>query len=242
MQLSYEAPPAPLDAAALAKYRTSVLVYVNGRRHEISAADSNQTLLEWLRSAGYSGTKLGCGEGGCGACTVVVSSRAHGTFEVRHAAINACLMPLPAADWCAVTTVEGIGSARKGAVHPIQARMAALHGSQCGFCTPGIVMAMYGALRAAPHLSASALADKLDGNLCRCTGYRPILDAAATLCVREGGAADGGHGGCPGHGGGCGGGNGGCGGGNGGCGGGGGGAPLEGLLPLDCHLLSDGDI
>jgi len=257
MQLSYEV-PSPLEPSALKKYRGSVLIYVNGTRHEVAAADSNGTLLEWLRGAGYTGTKLGCGEGGCGACTVMLSTRVHGSSEVRHAAVNACLMPLPAADWCAITTVEGLGSARSGKLHPVQERISALHGSQCGFCTPGIVMAIYATLRTTPQLSAEELTERLDGNLCRCTGYRPILDAAASLCVREGGSAgdSGCGGGCASGGCGCGGGNGGCGGGNGGCAGGGGayaaaggGAtgcagcpPIEGLIPADCKLLPDGDV
>jgi len=198
--LAYE--ETPLSAAALKQYRGSVLLYCNGKRHEIAAADAQMTLLEWLRSEGYTGTKLGCGEGGCGACTVVLSSRGDGS-EVRHSAVNACLMPVCAADWCMVTTVEGIGSSRRGEVHPIQERLAALHGSQCGFCTPGIVMALYAALRTSPDMRAEELTEKLDGNLCRCTGYRPILDAAASLCIRDGGGS-----GC-------------CGGGGGGGGGGG---------------------
>jgi len=233
--LAYE--ETPLSAAALKQYRGSVLLYCNGKRHEIAAADAQMTLLEWLRSEGYTGTKLGCGEGGCGACTVVLSSRGDGS-EVRHSAVNACLMPVCAADWCMVTTVEGIGSSRRGEVHPIQERLAALHGSQCGFCTPGIVMALYAALRTSPDMRAEELTEKLDGNLCRCTGYRPILDAAASLCIRDGG----GSGCCGGGGGENGGGGNGCGSGNTGCGGGGGAGGCAASLPSDCKLLPDGDV
>ncbi|EOD25420.1 hypothetical protein EMIHUDRAFT_469173 [Emiliania huxleyi CCMP1516] len=233
--LAYE--ETPLSAAALKQYRGSVLLYCNGKRHEIAAADAQMTLLEWLRSEGYTGTKLGCGEGGCGACTVVLSSRGDGS-EVRHSAVNACLMPVCAADWCMVTTVEGIGSSRRGEVHPIQERLAALHGSQCGFCTPGIVMALYAALRTSPDMRAEELTEKLDGNLCRCTGYRPILDAAASLCIRD----DGGSGCCGGGGGENGGGGNGCGSGNKGCGGGGGAGGCAASLPSDCKLLPDGDV
>lgn len=299
--LAYE--ETPLSAAALKQYRGSVLLYCNGKRHEIAAADAQMTLLEWLRSEGYTGTKLGCGEGGCGACTVVLSSRGDGS-EVRHSAVNACLMPVCAADWCMVTTVEGIGSSRRGEVHPIQERLAALHGSQCGFCTPGIVMALYAALRTSPDMCATPrcvesgsrekrggglractpserahshqhppvscpsgrgtsgeggsggtvqpgltslcccrrraeeLTEKLDGNLCRCTGYRPILDAAASLCIRD----DGGSGCCGGGGGENGGGGNGCGSGNKGCGGGGGAGGCAASLPSDCKLLPDGDV
>ena len=90
-------------------------------------------------------------------------------------------MPVCAADWCAVTTVEGIGSTRT-ALHPVQERMTLMHGSQCGFCTPGIVMALYSLFRSDPSLPAAKMQEHLDGNLCRCTGYRSILDAARSLC------------------------------------------------------------
>ena len=95
---------------ALARYGGELVVYVNGTRRAVDDALPSMTLLEWLRSIGLTGTKLGCGEGGCGACTVMISSFDVLTGAVRHAAVNACLMPLCAAHWCAVTTVEGIGS------------------------------------------------------------------------------------------------------------------------------------
>ena len=140
--LSYEeeggGAPLPLEG-----YRSSLTIWANGVRHDLSSALPTMSLLEWLRSIGLTGTKLGCGEGGCGACTVMVSSYDIPTRRVRHRAVNACLFPLCAADWCAVTTVEGIGSTREGeGLHPVQERMTQMHGSQCGFCTPGIVMAM----------------------------------------------------------------------------------------------------
>ena len=126
-------------------------------------------------------------------------------------------MPALAADWCAVTTVEGIGSVRDG-LHPVQERLTKMHGSQCGFCTPGIVMALYSLFRTDPSLSAEHMQEHMDGNLCRCTGYRPILDAARSLCVDScgegGGCGGGGCGGC-GEAGGC-------------CGGGGGAASTGG--------------
>ena len=179
----------------LAAYRTSLTTWVNGTKHEIAAADLNMTLLEWLRSIGLTGTKLGCGEGGCGACTVVVSSFDAAAGAPRHAAVNACLFPLCAVDWCAVTTIEGIGSTRKG-LHPVQERMTEMHGSQCGFCTPGIVMAMYALFRTTPDLGVATLEEHMDGNLCRCTGYRPILDAGRSLCSDADRTPCGGGGGC----------------------------------------------
>ena len=94
---------------------------------------------------GHTGAKLGCGEGGCGACTVMVSTHlADG--QLRHRSINACLCPLYAVEGAHVVTVEGIGNARDG-LHPVQERLAKAHGSQCGFCTPGFVMSMYALLR-----------------------------------------------------------------------------------------------
>jgi len=176
--LAYEDAPPPVDVS---NYSTSIVTFVNGRRHELAEASPSTTLLEWLRSIGLTGTKLGCGEGGCGACTVMVSTASPATGELRHAAVNACLMPLCAVDGCAITTVEGIGSPRDG-LHPVQQRMVDLHGSQCGFCTPGIVMALYTLFRSKPDLSVSNVEESLDGNLCRCTGYRPIWDAAKSLC------------------------------------------------------------
>ena len=93
------------------------------------------------------------------------------------------LMPVCAADWCAVTTVEGIGSTRT-ALHPVQERMTLMHGSQCGFCTPGIVMALYSLFRSDPSLPAAKMQEHLDGNLCRCTGYDKIIRSVQEAAVQ----------------------------------------------------------
>lgn len=100
--------------------------------------------------------------------------------RIRHIAANACLTPLCALDGYHVTTVEGIGGMRQG-MHPVQKRIASLHGSQCGFCTPGIVMSLYTILRENPNATPHEIEENMDGNLCRCTGYRPIIDAAKSL-------------------------------------------------------------
>lgn len=121
----------------------------------------------------------GCSEGGCGACTVVVSQFNHTTKKIYHASVNACLAPLVSVDGKHVITVEGLGSSKKP--HPIQQRMAVGNGSQCGFCTPGIVMSLYALLRNHPDPSQHDIEEAFDGNLCRCTGYRPILDAAQSF-------------------------------------------------------------
>ena len=101
-------------------------------------------------------------------------------ISFRHYSVNACIVPLCSVDGLAVTTVEGIGSVARG-LHPVQERLAKAHGSQCGFCTPGIVMSMYTLLRNSPKPSQSEIERAFDGNLCRCTGYRPILDGYKTF-------------------------------------------------------------
>ncbi|XP_022619725.1 xanthine dehydrogenase/oxidase, partial [Seriola dumerili] len=153
-------------------------------------ADPEMSLLTYLRrKLGLTGTKLGCAEGGCGACTVMLSRYQTHTQQLLHYAVNACLAPLCSLHLVAVTTVEGIGSvARK--LHPVQERIARAHGSQCGFCTPGIVMSMYALLRNNPTPKMADVEEAFQGNLCRCTGYRPILEGYKTFTV-EGGCCNG---------------------------------------------------
>ncbi|KAH8352695.1 hypothetical protein KR084_005743 [Drosophila pseudotakahashii] len=161
---------------------TSVLVFfVNGKRVTENNPDPECTLLTYLREKlRLCGTKLGCAEGGCGACTVMVSRLDRRANRILHLAVNACLTPVCALHGCAVTTVEGIGSTRTR-LHPVQERLAKAHGSQCGFCSPGIVMSMYALLRNAEKPSMRDLEVTFQGNLCRCTGYRPILEGYKTF-------------------------------------------------------------
>eukprot|EP00079_Xenopus_tropicalis_P035814 XP_017949585.1 PREDICTED: xanthine dehydrogenase/oxidase [Xenopus tropicalis] len=148
-------------------------------------ADPAMTLLTYLRrKLGLPGTKLGCGEGGCGACTVMVSRFNQFQDRILHYSVNACLAPICSLHHTAVTTVEGIGSS-KTRLHPIQERIAKSHGSQCGFCTPGIVMSMYTLLRNTPEPTMDDIDNAFQGNLCRCTGYRPILEGFKTF-TKEG--------------------------------------------------------
>uniref|UniRef100_A0A8C3L2B3 Xanthine dehydrogenase/oxidase n=1 Tax=Chrysolophus pictus TaxID=9089 RepID=A0A8C3L2B3_CHRPC len=136
-------------------------------------------------SVGLCGTKLGCGEGGCGACTVMISKYDPFQKKILHHTANACLFPICALHHVAVTTVEGIGNT-KSRLHPAQERIAKSHGSQCGFCTPGIVMSMYTLLRNKPKPKMEDIEDAFQGNLCRCTGYRPILEGYRTFAVVSG--------------------------------------------------------
>ncbi|KAH7350995.1 putative xanthine dehydrogenase [Rhexocercosporidium sp. MPI-PUGE-AT-0058] len=177
-------------------YDDTLRFYLNGTKVVIDNIDPETTLLEYLRGIGLTGTKLGCAEGGCGACTVVVSQFNPTTKKVYHASVNACLAPLVSVDGKHVITIEGIGNTKRP--HPTQERIAKGNGSQCGFCTPGIVMSLYALLRNDSSPSEHDVEEAFDGNLCRCTGYRPILDAAQTFSVDKscGKAKSNGGGGC----------------------------------------------
>jgi len=143
----------------------------------------DRTLLEVLREDLHlSATKEGCGEGDCGACTVVIGEAVGG--QLRYRAINSCIRLAASVDGMAVFTAEDIGSEATGALHPAQQAMLQCHGSQCGFCTPGFVMSLFGMYQNQPDgtvISREQAQADLSGNLCRCTGYRPILDAAQTM-------------------------------------------------------------
>jgi xanthine dehydrogenase/oxidase len=169
-------------ASLTESYDDTLRFYLNGTKVVLDAIDPEITLLEYLRGIGLTGTKLGCAEGGCGACTVVVSQYNPTTKHIYHASVNACLAPLVSVDGKHVITVEGIGNVQKP--HPAQERIAKSNGSQCGFCTPGIVMSLYALLRnnyGESGPSEEEVEEAFDGNLCRCTGYRPILDAAQSF-------------------------------------------------------------
>ncbi|MFO0682083.1 MAG: FAD binding domain-containing protein [Sandaracinus sp.] len=151
---------------------------LNGAPHVAQGVDPSTTLLDHLRACGHTGTKEGCAEGECGACAVaLVATGPDG--RARYEAVNACLVLVPAVEGREVVTVEGI--ARGGALHPCQAEMASAGGSQCGYCTPGFVVSLF-----AEYYRASEGAldpECIGGNLCRCTGYRPIREAAERLAT-----------------------------------------------------------
>ncbi|HEX6792717.1 MAG TPA: xanthine dehydrogenase small subunit [Casimicrobiaceae bacterium] len=152
---------------------------LNGERIDVDGVAPQTTLLEYLRDERrLTGTKEGCAEGDCGACTVVVAERAGDTLEWR--AINACIRLLPSLDGKAVFTVESL-QCDDGTLHPVQQALVECHASQCGFCTPGFAMSLFGLYKNARSPSRETIHDALSGNLCRCTGYRPIVDAAQQM-------------------------------------------------------------
>ncbi len=175
---------------------TPPTVTVNGEQRAVAGVEPHVTALDWLRDQGLTGAKEGCAEGECGACSVLVA-RPDGADRTCWTALNACLVPVLALDGQEVVTAEGLG--RPGALHPVQREMAVRGGSQCGYCTPGFICSMaaeyYRPDRAAvdPTTNGHGAADHgehgpngfdlhaLSGNLCRCTGYRPIRDAAYAL-------------------------------------------------------------
>lgn len=158
--------------------RQVVRFYLNGERHELVPESPTQTLLQYLREQLHlTGTKEGCAEGDCGACTVAQASLEGRDGALSLCSVNACIRFLPTFDGKAIWTVEGIASGQQ--LHPVQQAMIDHHGSQCGFCTPGFVMSLYAMYQQGkgPPERGQVL-DHLSGNLCRCTGYRPIIDAA----------------------------------------------------------------
>jgi len=163
---------------------------------EVSGVDTTRTLLQYLREDIHcTGTKEGCAEGDCGACTVVIGER-DATGGVAFKAVNACIQFMPTLDGKALFTVEDLRQP-DGSLHPVQQAMVDYHGSQCGFCTPGFVMSMWSlyekhghATKPCPNSGSCAqktipsrteISNALTGNLCRCTGYRPIIEAAEQM-------------------------------------------------------------
>lgn len=163
---------------------TGVLIFVlNGERQAVKGLPPATTLLNYLRSAkGLTGTKEGCAEGDCGACTVVVGELVAG--EVQYRAVNSCIQFLPMLHGKSVLTVEGL-KGPAGEFHPCQQAIVECHGSQCGFCTPGFVMSLYAKGLEDDKPVRSRINDAFAGNLCRCTGYGPLIEAAEKACGQK---------------------------------------------------------
>src|SRR5262249_47519860 len=140
------------------------------------------TVLEYLRrQARRTGTKEGCAEGDCGACTVVLAEP-NGAGGLRHRAVNSCIQFVPMLHGRQLLTVEDVKSA-DGTLHPVQQALVDRHGSQCGFCTPGFVMQLYSGWLEGELKDRQSVKDWLAGNLCRCTGYGPIIDAGLDVAA-----------------------------------------------------------
>uniref|UniRef100_A0A914DF20 FAD-binding PCMH-type domain-containing protein n=1 Tax=Acrobeloides nanus TaxID=290746 RepID=A0A914DF20_9BILA len=163
--------------------RKTLIFFVNDQKFELENVDPDLTLVSFLRSKGLTGAKVGCLEGVCGSCTVVIGKWNHNHKNAKYISANACLLPIFWLDLCFVITVEGIGNPEK--MHPVQERLSRGHGSQCGYCSPGFVMAMYALLRNNPYPEENEIRQALKGNLCRCTGYRPIIEAFNTFSSKN---------------------------------------------------------
>ncbi|QDD65631.1 xanthine dehydrogenase small subunit [Herbaspirillum seropedicae] len=167
----------------MSETHSSIQFYFRGQTHSVAGHSPTRTVLQHLREDLHcTGTKEGCAEGDCGACTVVVGELQGEQLALK--TVNACIQFLPTLDGRALFTVEDLKQA-DGSLHPVQQAMVECHGSQCGFCTPGFVMSLWGLYlrheQDGVTPSKREIDDALSGNLCRCTGYRPIIDAARRM-------------------------------------------------------------
>jgi xanthine dehydrogenase small subunit len=155
--------------------RDHILININGTTHRIAGDAAFQTLANYLRQdVAATGTKIVCEEGDCGACTVLTRRSADADYRP----VNSCILNLAQLDGSSIVTVEGL---RDNALHPVQTAMVQCHGAQCGYCTPGFVVAMAGMFEVCDRVNEKQVRDGLTGNLCRCTGYEPIIKAALAV-------------------------------------------------------------
>jgi len=167
--------------------RNNIILYLNGKREEISAEHSFMTTAQFLRyKKNLTGTKVVCSEGDCGACTVLVSRLIDGKMG-PYKSLNSCINFIYLLDRCHLITVEGVGQISH--MHPIQESMVECHGAQCGYCTPGIVCALAQMTNDLKKLEKTPTEQKvknyLSGNLCRCTGYEPIIKAGMSVDMKK---------------------------------------------------------
>ena len=152
---------------------------LNDKIQEIHNPDPNETILNYIRlRLKKTGTKEGCAEGGCGACTIVIGELKKN--NIIYKAINSCIAFTPSLEGKQLLVIEDL-MLKNGSLHPVQSAMVNYHGSQCGFCTPGFVMSLFSMYKNYNSYNEKTIEESLSGNLCRCTGYRPIIDAAKSL-------------------------------------------------------------
>ena len=151
---------------------------LNNKIHKIKNPDPNKTILNYIRDdLKKTGTKEGCAEGGCGACTIVLGEL--DKDKINYKSINACISFLPILNGKQLILVEDLADSNKP--HIVQEAMVKFHGSQCGFCTPGFTMSLFSMYKNYKSINNEVVEEVLSGNLCRCTGYRPIIEAAKSL-------------------------------------------------------------
>jgi len=152
---------------------------LNDRIQEIHNPDPNETILNYIRlKLKKTGTKEGCAEGGCGACTIVIGELKKN--NIIYKAINSCIAFTPSLEGKQLLVIEDL-MLKDGSLHPVQSAMVNYHASQCGFCTPGFVMSLFSMYKNNKFYDEKTIEESISGNLCRCTGYRPIIDAAKSL-------------------------------------------------------------
>ena len=168
----------PSDPATPASFD----LIVNGRAVTARGVAPTTTLLAWLRATGLTGSKEGCAEGDCGACSVALVDR-DAAGRPTYRTFNSCIALLPMFAGRELVTVEGLAQcgADKKELHPVQAALVEHYGSQCGYCTPGFAVSMFEAYYRDGCKDPAQISEQLAGNLCRCTGYRPIRDAAVAV-------------------------------------------------------------